>query len=160
MRVRVSVCVSVCACVITVSLSMQIHVFVVYLFHPWLNSSHAHHPFSDRDAWMFPRNLWRTWSWRRLPTMELVAKRTASMPVCLKDGVSRAQRWELHMITLQDSLINCSMIQPKPPKVDLEKLMLYTGEVMRFECQMVQLGGHPMGVLFHVGSCCFILFHS
>ena len=74
------------------------------------------------------------------------------MPVCLKDGVSRAQRWELHMITLQDSLINCSMIQPKPPKVDLEKLMLYTGEVMRFECQMVQLGGHPMGVLFHVGS--------
>ena len=30
--------------------------------------------------------------------------------------------------------------------------MLYTGEVMRFECQMVQLGGHPMGVLFHVGS--------
>ena len=42
---------------------------------------------------------------------------------------------------LQDSLINCSMIQPKHPKVDLEKLMLYTGEIMRFECEMVQLGG-------------------
>ncbi len=41
---------------------------------------------------------------------------------------------------LQDSLINCQMIQPKPPKVNLEKLMLYTGEVMRFECEMVQLG--------------------
>eukprot|EP00435_Cladocopium_sp_Y103_P036865 s946_g9.t1 len=41
----------------------------------------------------------------------------------------------------EDSLINCSMIQPKPPKVDLEKLMLYTGEVMRFECEMVN--GEP-----------------
>lgn len=41
----------------------------------------------------------------------------------------------------EDSLINCSMIQPKPPKVDLEKLMLYTGEIMRFECEMVN--GEP-----------------
>ena len=32
------------------------------------------------------------------------------------------------------------MIQPKPPKVNLEKLMLYTGEVLRFECKMMQLG--------------------
>lgn len=41
----------------------------------------------------------------------------------------------------EDSLINCQMIQPKPPKVNLEKLMLYTGEVMRFECEMVN--GEP-----------------
>lgn len=32
------------------------------------------------------------------------------------------------------------MIQPKPPKVDLERLMLYHGEILRFECKMMKLG--------------------
>jgi len=37
----------------------------------------------------------------------------------------------------EDSLISCSMIMPKAPKVDLEKLMVMTGEVLRFEAKMV-----------------------
>jgi len=41
----------------------------------------------------------------------------------------------------EDSLINCQMVQPKPPKVDLERLMVYGGEVLRFECKMVN--GEP-----------------
>ncbi|CAJ1329887.1 unnamed protein product [Effrenium voratum] len=41
----------------------------------------------------------------------------------------------------EDSLINCQMVQPKPPKKDLEKLMVYTGEVLRFECRM--MNGEP-----------------
>ncbi|CAE7443355.1 efhc2 [Symbiodinium natans] len=41
----------------------------------------------------------------------------------------------------EDSLINCQMVQPKPPKKDLERLMIYTGEVLRFECNMVN--GEP-----------------
>jgi len=41
----------------------------------------------------------------------------------------------------EDSLINCQMVQPKPPKIDLERLMVYTGEVLRFECKMVN--GEP-----------------
>jgi len=41
----------------------------------------------------------------------------------------------------EDSLINCQMIQPKPPKVDLERLMLYHGEILRFECKM--MNGEP-----------------
>ncbi|CAE7443368.1 efhc2 [Symbiodinium natans] len=41
----------------------------------------------------------------------------------------------------EDSLLNCSMIQPKPPKVDLERMMKLTGEVLRFECKMIN--GEP-----------------
>ncbi|OLP94024.1 EF-hand domain-containing protein 1 [Symbiodinium microadriaticum] len=37
----------------------------------------------------------------------------------------------------EDSLISCQMINVKPPKVDLEKLMVYTGEVLRFEAKMI-----------------------
>jgi len=37
----------------------------------------------------------------------------------------------------EDSLINCMMIQPKPPKQDLGKMMTLTGEVCRFEAKMV-----------------------
>ncbi|CAE7587888.1 efhc2 [Symbiodinium sp. CCMP2456] len=37
----------------------------------------------------------------------------------------------------EDSLISCKMINVKPPKVDLEKLMVYTGEVLRFEAKMI-----------------------
>jgi len=41
----------------------------------------------------------------------------------------------------EDSLLNCSMIQPTPPKVDLERMMKLTGEVLRFECKMIN--GEP-----------------
>jgi len=41
----------------------------------------------------------------------------------------------------EDSLISCQMIAPKAPKVDLQKLMVLTGEVLRFECKMVN--GEP-----------------
>eukprot|EP00440_Ansanella_granifera_P046355 gb/GFBE01050205.1/.p1 GENE.gb/GFBE01050205.1/~~gb/GFBE01050205.1/.p1 ORF type:complete len:623 (+),score=164.78 gb/GFBE01050205.1/:1-1869(+) len=41
----------------------------------------------------------------------------------------------------EDSLISCKMIMPKAPKVDLEKLMVMTGEVLRFECKM--MNGNP-----------------
>eukprot|EP00931_Biecheleriopsis_adriatica_P103070 TRINITY_DN77958_c0_g1_i1.p1 TRINITY_DN77958_c0_g1~~TRINITY_DN77958_c0_g1_i1.p1 ORF type:complete len:626 (-),score=140.25 TRINITY_DN77958_c0_g1_i1:92-1969(-) len=41
----------------------------------------------------------------------------------------------------EDSLISCQMIMPKAPKVDLEKLMVLTGEVLRFEAKMVN--GNP-----------------
>jgi len=41
----------------------------------------------------------------------------------------------------EDSLISTQMIQPKPPKIDLEKMMVLTGEVLRFECKMVN--GEP-----------------
>lgn len=34
----------------------------------------------------------------------------------------------------EDSLISCQMIQPKPHKVDVVKLMTLTGECLRFEC--------------------------
>jgi hypothetical protein len=37
----------------------------------------------------------------------------------------------------EDSLINTQMIQPKPPKQNLTKLMTLSGEVLRFECKMV-----------------------
>jgi len=37
----------------------------------------------------------------------------------------------------EDSIINCQMIQPKQPKVDVGKLMKLTGEVCRFEAKMV-----------------------
>eukprot|EP00443_Scrippsiella_acuminata_P044140 CAMPEP_0115201348 /NCGR_PEP_ID=MMETSP0270-20121206/17578_1 /TAXON_ID=71861 /ORGANISM="Scrippsiella trochoidea, Strain CCMP3099" /LENGTH=608 /DNA_ID=CAMNT_0002614755 /DNA_START=120 /DNA_END=1946 /DNA_ORIENTATION=- len=43
--------------------------------------------------------------------------------------------------TEQDSLINCHMIQPKPPKVDLAKLMSLSGESLRFEAKMAN--GEP-----------------
>jgi hypothetical protein len=39
--------------------------------------------------------------------------------------------------TEEDSVINCQMIRPKPPKQNLEKLMTLSGEVLRFECKMV-----------------------
>jgi len=41
----------------------------------------------------------------------------------------------------EDSLINTQMIQPKAPKIDLEKMMVLTGEVLRFECKMAN--GEP-----------------
>eukprot|EP00933_Yihiella_yeosuensis_P011229 TRINITY_DN11838_c0_g1_i1.p1 TRINITY_DN11838_c0_g1~~TRINITY_DN11838_c0_g1_i1.p1 ORF type:complete len:620 (-),score=118.11 TRINITY_DN11838_c0_g1_i1:483-2342(-) len=41
----------------------------------------------------------------------------------------------------EDSLISTQMIVPKPPKVDLCRLMTMTGEVLRFECKMVN--GEP-----------------
>jgi len=41
----------------------------------------------------------------------------------------------------EDSIVNCQMIQPKAPKVDLVKLMVLTGEVLRFECKM--MNGEP-----------------
>jgi hypothetical protein len=37
----------------------------------------------------------------------------------------------------EDSLINCQMIQPKPPKKNIAKLMTLSGELLRFECKMV-----------------------
>jgi len=43
--------------------------------------------------------------------------------------------------TEEDSLINCEMIQPKPPKQDLVRLMTLSGEVLRFETRM--LNGEP-----------------
>jgi len=43
--------------------------------------------------------------------------------------------------TEEDSLINTQMIQPKPPKADLVKLMVNTGESLRFEAKMVN--GEP-----------------
>lgn len=39
--------------------------------------------------------------------------------------------------TEEDSLINCRMLAPKPPKQDLVRLMTLSGEVLRFECRMV-----------------------
>jgi len=41
----------------------------------------------------------------------------------------------------EDSIISTQMIAPKPPKQDLERLMVLTGEVLRFECKMVN--GEP-----------------
>eukprot|EP00930_Biecheleria_cincta_P026836 TRINITY_DN1886_c0_g1_i1.p1 TRINITY_DN1886_c0_g1~~TRINITY_DN1886_c0_g1_i1.p1 ORF type:complete len:637 (-),score=99.94 TRINITY_DN1886_c0_g1_i1:238-2109(-) len=41
----------------------------------------------------------------------------------------------------EDSLISTQMIAPKAPKQDLERLMVLTGEVLRFECKMVN--GEP-----------------
>lgn len=43
--------------------------------------------------------------------------------------------------TEEDSLINCEMIQPKPPKVDLVRMMMLGGEILRFECKM--MNGEP-----------------
>merc|ERR1711920_115699 len=43
--------------------------------------------------------------------------------------------------TEEDSLINCIMIQPKPPKQDLVRLMTLSGEVLRFEAKMAN--GEP-----------------
>jgi hypothetical protein len=37
----------------------------------------------------------------------------------------------------EDSLINCLMIQPKQPKVDLGRMMELTGEILRFEAKMM-----------------------
>lgn len=39
--------------------------------------------------------------------------------------------------TEEDSLVNCIMIQPKPPKQDLVRLMTLSGEVLRFEAKLV-----------------------
>lgn len=36
----------------------------------------------------------------------------------------------------EDSVINCEMIVPKQPKIDLGKMMRLTGEVLRFEAKM------------------------
>lgn len=41
----------------------------------------------------------------------------------------------------EDSLLNCLMIQPKPPRVDLVRLMTLSGEVLRFEAKIVN--GQP-----------------
>jgi len=41
----------------------------------------------------------------------------------------------------EDSLINCQMIQPKPHKPDVAKLMVLSGENLRFEAKMVN--GEP-----------------
>lgn len=41
----------------------------------------------------------------------------------------------------EDSLVSCMMIQTKPPKADLVKLMTLSGEVLRFECKM--MNGEP-----------------
>jgi len=41
----------------------------------------------------------------------------------------------------EDSLLSCHYIQPKAPKVDLVKLMTLSGEVLRFECKMIN--GEP-----------------
>jgi EF-hand domain-containing protein 1 len=41
----------------------------------------------------------------------------------------------------EDSLISTQMIVPKAPKVDLVKMMTMSGEVLRFECKMVN--GEP-----------------
>ncbi|CAK8996895.1 EF-hand domain-containing family member C2, partial [Durusdinium trenchii] len=40
-----------------------------------------------------------------------------------------------------DSLLNCTMIQPKPPKIDLERMLVYGGDALRFECKMIN--GEP-----------------
>jgi len=37
----------------------------------------------------------------------------------------------------EDSLQNCKMVRPKPPKADLVRLMTFSGEVLRFEAAMV-----------------------
>mmetsp|Transcript_94051 Transcript_94051/g.166575 ORF Transcript_94051/g.166575 Transcript_94051/m.166575 type:complete len:635 (-) Transcript_94051:73-1977(-) len=39
--------------------------------------------------------------------------------------------------TEEDSLINCLMVQPKPPKQDLVRLMTLSGEILRFEAKLV-----------------------
>jgi hypothetical protein len=41
----------------------------------------------------------------------------------------------------EDSLLNVLMVRPKPPKQDLVRLMTLSGEVLRFECKMVN--GQP-----------------
>lgn len=41
----------------------------------------------------------------------------------------------------EDSLLNCLMVQPKPPRQDLVRLMTLSGEVLRFEAKMVN--GQP-----------------
>lgn len=41
----------------------------------------------------------------------------------------------------EDSIINCTMIQPKPHKPDVAKLMVLSGENLRFEAKMVN--GEP-----------------
>jgi hypothetical protein len=41
----------------------------------------------------------------------------------------------------EDSLLNVLMIRPKPPRQDLVRLMTLSGEVLRFECKMVN--GQP-----------------
>mmetsp|Transcript_98280 Transcript_98280/g.174170 ORF Transcript_98280/g.174170 Transcript_98280/m.174170 type:complete len:621 (-) Transcript_98280:154-2016(-) len=43
--------------------------------------------------------------------------------------------------TEEDSLINCKMVQPKPPKQDLVRLMTLSGEILRFEAKLVN--GQP-----------------
>jgi hypothetical protein len=39
--------------------------------------------------------------------------------------------------TEEDSVINCKMIRPQAPKKDLGKMMMLTGETLRFEAKMV-----------------------
>jgi len=41
----------------------------------------------------------------------------------------------------EDSLLNCLMIRPTPPRQDLVRLMTLSGEVLRFECKIVN--GQP-----------------
>ncbi|CAJ1399600.1 unnamed protein product [Effrenium voratum] len=41
----------------------------------------------------------------------------------------------------EDSLLNCTMIQPKPPKIDLERMLVHGSEALRFECKMIN--GEP-----------------
>jgi hypothetical protein len=41
----------------------------------------------------------------------------------------------------EDSLLNVLMVRPKPPKQDLVRLMTLSGEILRFECKMVN--GQP-----------------
>lgn len=41
----------------------------------------------------------------------------------------------------EDSLINCLMVRPKPPKQDLVRLITYSGIILRFEAKMVN--GEP-----------------
>jgi len=41
----------------------------------------------------------------------------------------------------EDSLLNCKMIQPTPPKIDLERMMKFSGDALRFECKMIN--GEP-----------------
>mmetsp|Transcript_85968 Transcript_85968/g.248149 ORF Transcript_85968/g.248149 Transcript_85968/m.248149 type:complete len:619 (+) Transcript_85968:42-1898(+) len=43
--------------------------------------------------------------------------------------------------TEEDSLINCQMVQPKPHKPDVAKMMIHSGENLRFEAKMVN--GEP-----------------
>jgi len=55
----------------------------------------------------------------------------AALPPPPHNGVGREE----------DSLLNVLMVQPKPPRQDLVRLMTLSGEILRFECKMVN--GQP-----------------